>query len=140
MGFGQHKNHPVVSPSLPNPTWRSNGIIPEQASTPPHHHAQPLLAHTEDLNLRDGKEAQATATHSQDSQGSLCTTVLGTTSIHRLSRNWDCAAEAKASAWLVLREVQELGTHRSRDFWEAAGGKGSSAWLQTLCITKCNQV
>lgn len=102
------------------------------------HRAQPLLAHAEDLNLRDGKEAQATATHSQEPQGSLCTTVLGTTPIHGLSRSWDCAAEAKASGWLVLREVQELGRHRSRGFWEAAGGKDSSAWLQTLCITKCN--
>lgn len=102
------------------------------------HRARPLPAHVEDLNLRDGKEARAIATHSQEPQGSLCTAVLGTTSIHGLGRNWECAAKAKASGSLVLREVQELGAHRSRDFWEAAGVKDSSAWLQTLCITKCN--
>lgn len=43
------------------------------------HRAWPMPAHAEDLNLRDGKEARAIVTHSQDPQGSLWTAVLGTT-------------------------------------------------------------
>lgn len=39
------------------------------------HHAWSPPAHVEDLNPRDGKEARAIVTHSQDPQGSLGTTV-----------------------------------------------------------------
>lgn len=138
MGSRQHKNHPVVSPSLPNPTWRSNRIIPEQASTP-HHPACLAPAGTRGRSEPQGWEGSTSYCHTQpEPQGSLWTAALGTTSIHGLSRNWDCTAKAKASGSLMLREVQELGTHRSRDSWEAAGMRDSPAWLQTLCITKCN--
>lgn len=54
---------------MPSPSWRSNGIIPEQASTPPEQ--PPCLAHVEDPNLREGKEARAAITPSQHPQGSL---------------------------------------------------------------------
>lgn len=65
VGFRQHKNHPVVSLSLPNPTWRSKRIIPEQASTP-HHPACPAPAGTHRRSEPQGwKEARAAVTHTR---------------------------------------------------------------------------
>lgn len=129
MVFKQHKNHPVVSPSLPNPTWRSNGIIPEQASTS-HHPPCLVPAGTRGRSEPQGWEGSTSYCHTQPGPTGL--SVDNCPCTHGLSRNWDCAAKAKASGSLVLREVQELGTHRSRDFWEAAEVKDSPGWLQTL--------
>lgn len=141
MGFRQHKNHPVVSPSLPNPTWRSNRIIPEQASTP-HHPACPAPAGTHGRSEPQGWEGSTSYCHTQPHRatglpGDSCPGHY----IHPRTEQELGLCSSSQGKWLVDAEGSaELGTHRSRDSWEAAGVRDSPVWLQTLCITKCNRL